>query len=100
MGFALFRFKHEEINNYLIHLCHILKFIRENEQLYMSFYYDKKVSNQDVYQHFKRFADFVQAQMSQDELLVLFYYSFMNKELQRLIIYMNVRKYPISKFDV
>ena len=90
MGFALFRFKHEEINNYLIHLCHILKFIRENEQLYMSFHYDKKASNQDVYQHFKQFADFVQAQMSQDELLVLFYYSFMNKELQKLIIYYNL----------
>lgn len=88
-GYAYFFYKHECVGYYFRHLYHILKYIKRNE--------DEKIlmlgknPNQNdidlVRKEYRIYASFIQAQMSIDELLLLFYNSFTFKKAQELIIH-------------
>ena len=86
MGYKFLLSKYEILGQYFKHLYHILQFIKstENERLNNRISESKK---NKIYTQFKQYAQFVQAQMSTDELLLLYYHSFIQKDLQELIIH-------------
>lgn len=89
MGYAVFFNKYEGVGYYFRHLYRILKFIKMNEDEKIKSY-GKNISAKEkllIRNHFKQYAQFIQAQMSIEELLILFYNSFMFEKAQRLIIY-------------
>ena len=74
---------------YFRHLYQILKFIKRAEDEKIE-NLGKSVSNRErgrIHDYFKEYAQFVQSQMSIEELLLLYYNSFMFKKNQELIIY-------------
>ena len=101
MGYAFLVNRYEWIEYYCKHLYHILKFIEMNE--------DRRTNNlgkdvtetekRNIYQQFKLYAHFVQAQMSTNELVLLYYDSFMRKEMQELIIHYDLLE-SLSKQDL
>lgn len=86
IAYSLFFGKYDALNSYFRHLYHILQFVRstENERLNNRISESKK---NKIHAQFKQYAQFVQAQMSTDELLLLYYHSFIQKDLQELIIH-------------
>lgn len=85
-GYKFLFNKYEILDLYFKHLYHILQFVRstENERL------NNRISESEknkIHAQFKQYAQFVQAQMSTDELLLLYYHSFIQKDLQELIIH-------------
>jgi hypothetical protein len=85
LGYAFFFNKYESIGYYFRHIYQILKFIKMNED-------EKKRTlgndnKEQIHDQFKQYAQFVQAQMSTEELLLLFYNSFTFKKAQELIIH-------------
>lgn len=85
LGYAFFFNKYENIGSYFRHIYQILKFIKTNE--------DEKIRTlgndnmEQIHDQFKQYAQFIQAQMSTEELLLLFYNSFAFKRAQELIVH-------------
>jgi hypothetical protein len=94
LGYAYFYHQYETVECYFRHLYQILNFIKmtENEKVRMlgrkASYLDKK----RIHEQFEQYAQFLQSQMSVDELVLLYYNSFTFKETQELII-----KYDLLK---
>ena len=89
LGYAYFYYKYEGVGYYFRHLYQILKFIKRAEDEKIE-NLGKSVSDRErgkVHDYFKEYAQFVQSQMSIEELLLLYYNSFMFKKTQELIIY-------------
>ncbi len=86
LGYAYFFYKYENVGHYFRHIYQILKFLKtsEDEKLNSLRKPDKEKA---IHSDFKKYAQFIQAQMSTDELLLLFYNSFTFKKAQQLIIY-------------
>lgn len=88
-GYAFLFYRYEWIEYYCKHLYYMLKFIQMNEEKRIV-YIGKKINEtqrEKIYQQFKQYAQFIQAQMSVNELVLLYYDSFMRKEMQELIIH-------------
>lgn len=83
----LFFAKHRAVNRYYTHLYCLLKFIKDNEE-------DAIKRNEqkawEIREHYRGYARFVQAQMSREEQLLLFYNSFLFPEMQELIIHYGI----------
>lgn len=89
LGYAYFFYKYESVGYYFRHIYRILKFIKNSEDEKIKLI-GKNISQSDkdnVHRHFKEYAQFIQAQMSTDELLLLFYNSFAFEKAQKLIIH-------------
>ncbi|WP_160150061.1 putative phage abortive infection protein [Parabacteroides sp. Marseille-P3160] len=91
-GYAYFFYKYEVVGYYFRHLYNILKYIKtnEDEKIYSL---GKKASNkkkQEVHEEYKQYAQFIQAQMSIDELLILFYECFSFPKMKQLVIHYNL----------
>lgn len=89
LAYAYFFNKYESIGYYFRHLYNILKFIKKNEEEKIQALGENPKQNEIdiVKKEYKDYASFVQAQMSTDELLLLFYNSFTFKKAQELIIH-------------
>lgn len=74
LGYAYFFNKYENVGYYFRHIYRILKFIKMNEDEKISNLGKKAVENEKkaIHEQFKQYAQFIQAQMSIDELLLLF----------------------------
>jgi hypothetical protein len=86
LGYIYFFNRYESVGYYFRHLYRILKFIRtiEDERI---FSLTNKAEKDKIRKQFKQYAQFVQSQMSIEELVLLFYNSFMFKKSQELIIH-------------
>lgn len=86
IGYRFLLNKYEILGHYFKHLYHILLFIKsiEDERLDGRIDGSKK---QKIHAQFRQYAQFVQAQMSTNELLLLYYHSFIQTDLQELIIH-------------
>jgi hypothetical protein len=85
IGYSCFFDKYDGVGYYFRHLYHILKFIEQYENNKVDRY--RKKNENDIREKCKQYAQFVQAQMSIEEMVLLFYDSFMFKKLQDLIIH-------------
>ena len=88
-AYAFFFRKYEGVGYYFRHIYQILKFIKltEDEKIKLL---GRKVSKQDkvnIHNQFRQYAQFIQAQMSKEELCLLFYNSFTFEKAQNLIIH-------------
>lgn len=81
--YYLFYNRYECVGYYFRHLYHILCFIKEAEN-------KEKESKQVVHEKYKQYAQFIQAQMSTDELFLLYYNSFVFPKMQKLLIDYNL----------
>lgn len=93
LGYALFYEQYENVGYYFRHLYQILKFINksENEEVSMlkSSVKGKKTET-EIRDKYKQYAQFIQAQMTINELYLLFYDSFLYPKMQELIIYYEI----------
>jgi hypothetical protein len=89
LGYVFFFYQFESVGCYFRHLYHILKFIKKNEDDKISLLEKKspQESRDGIYEQFKQYAQFIQAQMSAEELLLLFYNCFAFEKIQKLIVY-------------
>eukprot|EP00825_Cyclidium_porcatum_P020545 TRINITY_DN23239_c0_g1_i1.p1 TRINITY_DN23239_c0_g1~~TRINITY_DN23239_c0_g1_i1.p1 ORF type:complete len:253 (+),score=43.16 TRINITY_DN23239_c0_g1_i1:167-925(+) len=89
LGYAYFFNKYENVGYYFRHLYRILRFININEEDKLSKLRNvgSKTEKQLIHEQYKQYAQFIQAQMSTDELLLLFYNSFAFPKAQNLIIH-------------
>lgn len=86
--YQIFNTKYYNIEHYFRHLYHILEFIKINEDSQLLFIKDNNIERtEEIKKDFRTYAQLIQAQMSTNELIVLFYYSFFSKKMQDLIIY-------------
>lgn len=82
----IFNFYHHLYGHYFRHLYHILKYIKTTEDR------EREQNPKDsinIYLKYKAYSDFVQAQMSSVELLLLFYDGLCFKGMKKLIHYYN-----------
>lgn len=87
LAYAFFFNKYEGVGYYFRHIYQILKFIKLNEDEKIESF-GKKITDIDkkkIQSQFRQYAQFIQAQMSTDELLLLFYNSFTFEKAQKLI---------------
>ena len=92
LGYAYFFNQYECIGYYFRHMYRILKFIRDSEKARIALA-GKNISQsnkEEIHKQFKEYAQFIQAQMSIDELLLLFYNSFTFDKMQKLIVHYNL----------
>lgn len=89
LGYAFFFNNYENIGYYFRHLYRILKFIKMSEDEKLEIWKGKasEAEKENIHNQFKQYAQFIQAQMSIDELLLLFYNSFLFDKAKELIIY-------------
>ena len=87
-GFYFLKF-HYAAGHYFRHLYHILDFIEKSENKVISLASDTKEIEM-INDDFRKYASFVQAQMSSFELLLLFYNSFCFPKMLRLIKKYNI----------
>jgi len=89
LGYAYFYNKYENIGYYFRHLYRILKFIKnsEDEKISLRGKNASKKETEKIHDQYQQYAQFIQAQMSIDELLLLFYNSFLYEKTQNLIIH-------------
>lgn len=92
LGYALFYNKYEPVGYYFRHLYYILKFIKKNEDDKILALGDntQQVQIEKIRKEYNLYAQFIQAQMSTDELLMTFYNSFAFPRAQELIIHYNL----------
>jgi hypothetical protein len=89
LGYAYFFYKYEVVGYYFRHLYNILKFIKTNEDIKIASS-GKKISKEqfiNIHEEYKQYAQFIQAQMSIDELLILFYECFSFPKMKELVIH-------------
>ena len=77
--------KYSQVGVYFRHLYHIIKFITDTEQLEIDTFCKGK-SNSNVEAKYRGYAQFIQARMSFDELLLLFYNSFLFDKMKDYLI--------------
>jgi hypothetical protein len=89
LAYAFFFNKYEGVGYYFRHIYHILKFIKQNEDEKIESLGKKitDIEKNKIHSQFRQYAQFIQAQMSTDELLLLFYDSFTFEKAQKLIIH-------------
>ena len=80
---------HEECGNYFRHLYRILYFVKQSEEEELLGIYDVAV-RQQVSKRYYDLVQFVQAQMSTKEMLMVFYNSFSFPKLRELLIRYNL----------
>ncbi len=92
LGYKCFYDKYENVGHYFRHIYQILKFIksREDEKIKLLGKKPSQLDEKNVHRYFNEYAQFIQAQMSTDELLLLFYNSFAYEKAQQLIIHYNL----------
>ncbi|WP_283687379.1 putative phage abortive infection protein [Dysgonomonas sp. Marseille-Q5470] len=92
LGYAYFFNKYETIGYYFRHLYYILKFIKKNEDDKIHSLGDNpnQAEMEKIRNEYNLYAQFIQAQMSTDELLMAFYNSFAYPKAQYLIIHYNL----------
>lgn len=93
LGYALFYVQYENVGYYFRHLYQILKFINknENEEVSMLKSSDKREKTEtEIRDKYKQYAQFIQAQMTINELYLLFYDSFLYPKMQALIKYYEI----------
>ena len=102
-GYVLFYRKYEQIGPYFRHMYRTLKFIRSSEEERVSMG-GRNISEKDkekIRENYKDFAQFIQAQMSVDELTMLYYNSLLFPKMRELVIYYqlleNLRKKRLIK---
>lgn len=79
--------KHSSVSSYYTHLYHLLKFIENNENEAIKRNGQNKSEIKKLY---RDYAQLVQAQMSREEQILLFYNSFLSTEMQKLIIHYGI----------
>ena len=86
MGYAYKCFfdKHYELSNCHRHLYHILEFIKGEEDAQIELFKDKK---KEIEKKYRRFADLLQATLSNDELLLFYYNCAYFKKTKDLILH-------------
>lgn len=90
-GYWIFYQRHKEVGGYCRHLYQILKYIKRAEDSELS-HHEKSLEEvkQDIRNKYNYYAQFVQAQMSFDELLLLFYNSYLFVKVQPLLKHYNI----------
>lgn len=81
--YYLFYNRYECVGYYFRHLYHILCFIKEAEN-------NEEGAKYTIHEKYKQYAQFIQAQMSIDELFLLYYNSFVFPKMQKLLIDYNL----------
>jgi hypothetical protein len=91
-GYAYFFYKYEVVGYYFRHLYNILKFIKTNEDTKINSLGAKEPEERKrkIHEEYKQYAQFIQAQMSIDELLILFYECFSFPKMKQLVIHYNL----------
>lgn len=91
-GYASFFYKYEVVGYYFRHLYNILKYIKtnENEKIHSLEGKASKERKKEIHEEYKQYAQFIQAQMSIDEQLILFYNCFCFTKMRELVIYYNL----------
>lgn len=86
MGYAYKCFfdKHYELSNCHRHLYHILEFIKDEEDAQIELFKDKK---EEIGKKYRRFADLLQATLTNDELLLFYYNCAYFKKTEDLILH-------------
>ena len=89
LGYALFYNQYENIGHYFRHLYQILRYIKDSEDAEIAMYGNivKGKKEKKIRDNYKQYAQFIQAQMSIDELYLLFYDSFLFPKLQERLQY-------------
>ena len=82
--------RYEVIGVYFRHLYNILKYIDSSEKEAIEKFAHNINHEEEIKNQYKQYAQFIQAQMSNEELCLLFYNSFLFKKMQRLIIKYNL----------
>lgn len=92
IGYAFFFNRHETIGYYFRHLYYIFKFIKKNEddKILALGNNPKQEEVEKIKNEYYLYAQFIQAQMSTDELLLTLYNSFTFPRAQELIIHYNL----------
>lgn len=87
LSYACFFNKYESVGYYFRHLYRILKFIKKNEDDKIQALGTKasELEKKDIHDQFKQYAQFIQAQMSTDELFLLYYNCFTFDKALKLI---------------
>lgn len=80
---------HEECGNYFRHLYRILRFVSQSEEEEVN-YIEDDAERQQIFKRYFELVQFVQAQMSTRELLMVFYNSFSFPKLRDLLIRYNL----------
>lgn len=80
----LFQNNHLYLGHYFRHLYHILKFI--NERIIEEKGRDKNISDEDLFQIFKAYADILQSTLSSYELSLLFYNILFFDRMKALVV--------------
>lgn len=80
---------HEECGFYFRHLYHILCFVRQSEEKELCAALDTG-KHAGIVKYYLNFAQFIQAQMSPKEMLMVFYNSFSFPNLRELLIKYNI----------
>ncbi|MDR3235124.1 MAG: putative phage abortive infection protein [Prevotellaceae bacterium] len=78
--------EYENIDHYFKYIYHILKILKrhENDKI------ERLGEKAEIYTQFKEYAEFIQAQMFIEELILLFYHSFLFGEYQEIIIHYGI----------
>lgn len=82
--------RYEVIGVYFRHLYNILKYIDSSEKEAIRKFAHNVNHEEEIRNQYKQYAQFIQAQMSNEELCLLFYNSFLFKKMQQLIIKYNL----------
>ena len=90
MIYKFFFDQYDMFGVYFRHLYNILKYIDSSEQEAIKKFAHTSEEEQEIKNQYKQYAQFIQAQMSSDELCLLFYNSFLFEKMQKLIIKYNL----------
>lgn len=83
--YSKFYKRRDNCGHYFRHLYHIMAFVEDSENRELKATTDSKLED-DVCARYKMYAQFIQAQMSSEELLMLFYNSFCYPKAKDLIV--------------
>lgn len=78
---------HYELSNCHRHLYHILEFIRAEEESHAALFKGRKKKTKEISSIYKRFADILQASLTNDELLLAYYNCACFEKTEKLIIH-------------
>lgn len=90
IAYHFFYRKHYSVGSYFRHLYHILKFIKNSEEEMVNVFGNNSEKEREIRNQFKGYAKLVQAQMSDEELKLLFYDSFLFPKLQKFLLHYGI----------
>lgn len=92
LGYALFYNQHENVGHYFRHLYQVLKYVKDNEDAEVAMHGSRVKGKREkkIRDNYRQYAQFIQAQMSIDELYLLFYDSFLFPKLQGILLYYKI----------